>query len=51
MLRSDLKAARAAWHTASPTDEERALREQTDFLFYEDRKGEKLISTHFAWMT
>ncbi len=41
MLRSDLKAARAAWLAASPTDEERALREQTDFLFYEDRNGEK----------
>ena len=41
MLRSDLKASRAAWLAASPSDEERSLREQTDFLFYEDRTGEK----------
>ena len=39
MLRSDLKAARSAWVKAGGSDEEKARREGTDFLAYEDQQG------------
>ena len=39
MLRSDLTAARSAWVKAGGSEEEQALREQTDFLAYRDRQG------------
>jgi len=39
MLRSDLTASRNAWLAAAASVEERAMREQSDFLLYKDRYG------------
>jgi integrase len=39
MVRHDLAVARAAWIKASPNDEERSQREQSNFLRYEDDAG------------
>ena len=39
MMRADLKAAREKWIAAAETPEERALREQSDFLKYRNDAG------------
>jgi len=39
MMRKDLTAARTAWLDESENDRERAVREKTDFLKYEDKSG------------
>ena len=39
MLRADLKAARAAWIEAAPSEAEQEARERSDFLRYEDSSG------------
>ena len=42
MLRADLKHARRLWIEDSPTDEERAERQRSDSLQYEDSSGRKI---------
>jgi integrase len=42
MLRSDLTAARKAWIEASRSRQERQRREESDFLQYENQRGEVL---------